>query len=102
MLCTATGKVTPREKTMGRAVFIALAACLMSSAAQAKTGAASLKWMAGPPGLPSGATFAIMSGDPGKAGKFTIEAKFPANYTIAPHHHPTDEHVTVLSGRMSL
>jgi hypothetical protein len=54
--------------------------------------------MAGPPGLPAGATFAVVSGNPAKAGMFTIRAKLPANYTVAPHHHPTDEKVTVKSG----
>ena len=57
-----------------------------------------LKWMAGPPGLPAGATFAVVKGDPSKAGDFTIRAKLPANYTVAPHSHPTDETVRVRSG----
>src|SRR5437764_5232291 len=83
---------------MRRVIFVAIAACLMSSAAQAKTGAAHLKWMAGPPGLPNGSTFAVVSGDPGKAGQFVIRAKFPTGYAVPAHNHPTDEHVTVLSG----
>ncbi len=57
-----------------------------------------LKWMAGPPGLPAGSTFAVVSGDPGKAGMFTIQARLPANYVIPPHKHPTDEKVGVVSG----
>ena len=47
----------------------------------------------GPPGLPAGAQLAVVSGDPGKAGKFTIRLKMPANYAVPPHHHPTDEMV---------
>jgi hypothetical protein len=66
-----------------------------ASGLQAKT--AHMKWMAGPPGLPAGATFAVVKGDPSKAGEFTIRAKLPANYTVAPHSHPTDETVRVLS-----
>ena len=81
---------------MRKLLFISLTAMLAASAAQTKTTHA--KWMAGPPGLPAGATFTVVSGDPGKAGMFTIRAKLPANYTVPPHHHPTDEKVSVKAG----
>ena len=69
-------------------------------AAAATTGAQAKgpKWMAGPPGLPAGSTFRVVSGDPGKAGMFTIHARLPANYVVPPHKHPTDEKVGVVSG----
>ena len=57
-----------------------------------------LKWGEGPPGLPPGAQSALLSGDPSKPGPFSVRAKFPSGYRIAPHHHTGDEHVTVLSG----
>jgi hypothetical protein len=82
---------------MKRAILLTLTAVLAASPAQAK----SLKWMAGPPGLPSGSKFAVVSGDPSKEGTFTIRAKLPANYTVPPHHHPTDERVSVLSGELA-
>ena len=81
-------------------LLIPLTALLAISPVQAKTHKAALKWMDGPPGLPSGAKFAIVSGDPGKAGNFTIRAKFPAGYAVPAHHHPTAERVAVLSGRL--
>jgi hypothetical protein len=59
-----------------------------------------LKWMDGPPVLPPGAKFVVMSGDPAKAGLFTLRLKFPANFTIPAHWHPTDEHVTILAGTL--
>jgi quercetin dioxygenase-like cupin family protein len=31
-----------------------------------------------------------------------VRLKMPAGYKIAPHWHPTDEHVTVLAGTFSL
>ena len=62
---------------------------------------ADLKWMDGPAGLPAGSQVAIVSGDPGKAGKFTIQLKFPAQYVVPPHWHPTDEHVTLVSGKLA-
>ena len=83
---------------MHKLLLVAAIALLAAAPAQAKTHSAALKWMDGPPGLPSGAKVAVVSGDPGKAGAFTIRLKFPANYAVPAHHHPTDEHVTVLSG----
>jgi hypothetical protein len=59
---------------------------------------AASKWMDGPPGLPSGAKFRVVSGDPGKEGMFAIRIQMPANYKIAPHSHPADEVVSVKSG----
>ena len=57
-----------------------------------------LKWGDAPPSLPAGAKFAVLEGDPGKEGFFTIRLQMPAGYKIAAHTHPTDEHVTVISG----
>jgi len=69
------------------------------SAVQAKS-SSSLTWMDGPPSLPSGAQMAVVSGDPGKAGMFTIQLKMPADYAVGPHSHPTDESIKVLSGTL--
>ena len=62
---------------------------------------AELKWMDGRPGLPAGAQMAVVSGDPGKAGKFTIRLRMPINYAVRPHWHPTDEKVTLISGKLA-
>lgn len=62
------------------------------------TPAASIKWGDVPPFLPKGAKLAVLSGDPGKPEPFTVRLQMPDGYRIAPHTHPTDEHVTVLSG----
>jgi quercetin dioxygenase-like cupin family protein len=61
--------------------------------------APAVKWGPAPPFLPAGARIAVMAGDPSASGEFTIRLEFPAGYVIKPHFHPTDEHVTVLSGR---
>jgi quercetin dioxygenase-like cupin family protein len=63
--------------------------------------AGDVKWGAAPPVLPAGAKLAVVSGDPGKAEPFTLRLQMPAGYKIAPHSHPTDEHVTVLSGTLA-
>ena len=55
-------------------------------------------WGPGPPSLPPGVELAVLSGDPAKSEPFVARARMPAGYVIAPHWHPTDEHVTVLAG----
>jgi quercetin dioxygenase-like cupin family protein len=59
-------------------------------------------WGPAPPGLPPGSQAAVIDGDPGKPGPFTLRAKLPAGYKIPPHWHATDEHVTVLSGTIAM
>jgi hypothetical protein len=93
---------------MKRYLILSLSAVLIASpgAAKVKPAAAAaapaeLKWMAGPPGLPPGAQFAVVKGDPGKKGPFTVRIKMPVNYAVRPHWHPTDEHVTLVSGKLT-
>lgn len=64
--------------------------------------AADLKWVDGPAALPAGSKVAVLSGDPGKAGPFTVRLKFPTGFKVPPHTHPTDEHVTVISGTLAM
>lgn len=59
-------------------------------------------WGDAPPNLPAGAKLAVISGDPSMPGPFVVRLQVPAGYTIAPHWHPTDEHVTVLVGTFAL
>src|SRR4051794_38195655 len=58
----------------------------------------SIQWGPAPPALPKGAQMAVLAGDPGKAGPFTVRLKTPAGYKISAHQHPTAEAVTVISG----
>lgn len=57
-----------------------------------------LKWGPAPAVFPAGAEMAVLQGNPGGSGLFTVRLRFPAGYRIAPHTHPTDENVTVISG----
>ena len=61
-----------------------------------------VKWGPAPPVLPKGAEAAVLSGDPGKPGPFTIRLKVPAGYKIPAHNHPTHEAVTVISGNFNI
>jgi hypothetical protein len=58
------------------------------------------KWMDGPPGLPIGAKFVVLDGDPSREGLFTIRAILPAGYKVPAHWHPTVENVTVIEGTL--
>ena len=49
--------------------------------------------------FPAGARMAVVSGDPMKAAPFTVQLSLPFGYALPPHFHPTDEHVTVKSGK---
>jgi len=57
-----------------------------------------LQWGPAPPVFAAGAQMAVVSGDPSKAGKFSIQLKMPDGYKIMPHFHPTAEIVEVKSG----
>jgi quercetin dioxygenase-like cupin family protein len=55
-------------------------------------------WGPAPGVFAPGAKMAVLQGDPGKAELFTVRLDLPDGYKIAPHFHPTDENVTVISG----
>lgn len=59
-----------------------------------------LTWGPPPPGIPAGARVAVVSGDPSKAGPFTIRVDMPPDYTIRPHYHPTKEELRLLEGTL--
>jgi hypothetical protein len=82
------------------ALFLLAAAPLSAqSTPTAKPAApAALTWGPAPAVFPAGARMAVVSGDPGKPGMFTVELKLPAGYKIPPHFHPTDETVEVKDG----
>jgi quercetin dioxygenase-like cupin family protein len=75
-------------------VVAGFAAPFVTAAAQAPA----LNWGPAPAVFPAGAKMAVLQGDPSKAELFTVRLDMPLGYTIPPHFHPTDEHVTVISG----
>lgn len=82
---------------------LVLIAAPLSAAAQTPPmtlvpGPDAVKWGPAPPALPKGAMMAVLSGDPTKSGPFVARLKFPANYSVPAHHHPTAEGLTILSG----
>jgi quercetin dioxygenase-like cupin family protein len=89
-----------RIASMTVAFLLAGTASLLAQTARTDmhTGPAEVKWGPAPPALPAGAQLAVLSGDPSGNGPFVVRLKLPAGYRIAPHHHPTVENVTILSG----
>jgi quercetin dioxygenase-like cupin family protein len=53
-----------------------------------------LQWVTDPRGYQQ----AVIVGDPAKPGMYAAHIRFPANLRIAPHFHPDERIVTVLSG----
>ena len=45
-----------------------------------------------------GPDFAFLVGDPTKEGFYIVRARFAPGVMSRPHYHPTDRHVTVISG----
>jgi quercetin dioxygenase-like cupin family protein len=62
-----------------------------------------IHWEQPPPTTPCGAKMAVLDGDPKTEGSlFTLRLRFPAGCRIMPHFHPSDEHVTVISGEFAM
>lgn len=75
------------------AILPALALATIASAQ-----APAIKWGPAPAVFPAGTKMAVLQGDPGQNGLFTVRLQFAAGTRIAPHFHPTDEQITVISG----
>ncbi len=61
-----------------------------------------IEWQDAPASLEDGAEVAVLEGNPGEAGVFTMRIKMPDGFYIAPHTHPNVERVTVISGTFLL
>ena len=63
--------------------------------------AADLDW--GPIGsLPAGAEMAVITGNPGAEGPFTLRIRMPDGYEIPPHWHSSIENITVITGTFNV
>lgn len=87
--------------------LFSLATALLATGALAEdmkmpVNASQIKWQPAPPVLPKGAEVAVLSGDPFKEGQYVVRLKMPTGYKIPAHNHPTDELVTVISGKFHI
>ncbi len=101
LLASCSPQTTPPQAVDASASSAAAAAESMQPDHIVVT-ATDIRWVDAPPTLPVGAKVAVLEGDPGKPGPFTMRIMVPANYRIAPHYHPADEHVTVISGDFAI
>ena len=83
-----------------RIAVVALAVLCLPLALSAQ--APALAWGPAPPVFPTGAKMAVLAGDPSQPGLFTVRLELPDGYRVAPHFHPTDEYLTVISGTFLL
>ena len=61
------------------------------------------QWGDAPPALERGAQAAVVAGNPAAADAlFVLRLKMPPGYQVARHWHPSDEHVTVIEGDLTL
>jgi len=96
-------KIASRAVVFGMIVGSLVATVLTGAAGQAQSAHVmatlnSSQWGPAPPMLPAGAQIAVLAGDPTSTGNYVVRLKFPANYTIPAHSHPTNENVVVVSG----
>jgi quercetin dioxygenase-like cupin family protein len=87
--------------SLGLAVLGLLAAPALAQDHHATVQPDGLKWSA-PAAYAPGAQIAVVRGDPSKDGVYVVRLKVPAGFRIAPHTHPNDENVTVLSGSFNI
>jgi quercetin dioxygenase-like cupin family protein len=98
-----TNRLTTLLASLAAVIFLAAfvtSSALAQSVAHVMENAGTAKWGPAPPMLPPGAQIAVLAGDPGKSAPYTVRLKFPANYDIPAHSHPTDENVVVVSGEL--
>lgn len=101
LISLAASDAHAQQAAAGKAKHATMATKHGSSMAKAAPGE-DFTWGAAPPIFPAGAQMAVLQGNPGGTEMFTVRLRFPNGYRIAPHTHPTDEHVTVISGHFKV
>jgi len=78
--------------------FLGAATVIAQTASAVVSPVAEAKWGPAPPFVPPGAQLAVLSGNPMGTSAYAVRLRFPANYAIPAHSHPTDENVVVTAG----
>jgi quercetin dioxygenase-like cupin family protein len=91
------------KPTIYSAMLLTAAATSMSAQAPAaRNELRTANWGPAPAVFAKGVEMAVLQGDPAGNGEFTVRLRFPHGYKLAPHTHPTDENITVISGEFSV
>ena len=96
-----------RSTLRAGAVLVAGLGLALMAAAAPPPGAIQLQpdavsWNPASAAMPPGTQIAVLEGDPKAQRFFTIRLKVPAGSRLAPHWHPRDERVTVISGSVQV
>src|ERR1700742_3023361 len=91
-----------RLKIMSLAALLATGSMALAEDMKAPINTSDIKFTGAPNYLPPGAQWFVLSGDPSKAGPYTVRLRLPAGYQIPAHSHPTTEAITVISGKLLL
>jgi pimeloyl-ACP methyl ester carboxylesterase len=59
-------------------------------------------WHEMPQGMPPGSRFAVISGDPHKAGPFVVRLRLPPGYILPPSRRRNEEQMIVLAGSITV
>ena len=59
-------------------------------------------WHETPPGMPPGASFAVISGDPFVEGPFVMRVRLPPGYILPPYRRSSEEQMIVLAGAITV
>jgi quercetin dioxygenase-like cupin family protein len=79
------------------------AQAVVTPAAPALVSQGEMGWGPGPDAFPAGVHLCVLHGDPGESGRiFTVRLKTSDGFVFAPHSHPHDEHITIVSGALLL
>jgi quercetin dioxygenase-like cupin family protein len=82
---------------------MATSATMQETEAPALVARDDAQWGPAPDAFPAGAQLCVLHGAPDSLGAmFTVRLKTGDGYLFAPHSHPHDEHVTVISGALLL
>ena len=98
LLALAASVACAQQPTASERTAAAASSAKSSSKAPDASRAPELQWGPAPAIFPAGAEMAVLQGNPGGGELFTVRLRFPNGYRIPAHTHPTDEHVTVISG----
>jgi quercetin dioxygenase-like cupin family protein len=91
-----------RLKILSLAVLLATGSTALAEDMKAPINTSDIKFTGAPNMLPPGAQWFVLSGDPLKAGPYTIRLRLPAGYQIPAHSHSATEAITVISGKLLL
>jgi pimeloyl-ACP methyl ester carboxylesterase len=59
-------------------------------------------WHESPPGMPPGASFAVISGDPREEGPYVMRLRLPPGYILPPYRRSSEEQMIVLAGAITV